>query len=202
MTRTYKETKRTVYNRGAAPDIFLDELVEWGRKAPDEIFAPNNRYDIYNKASHELGPWTDLIHRKAVMLEVLRCLAAFESSFDWNEGIDTSRASRDTPENSEAGAWQVSYDARHIAPELKAFLIANRIADGLKFQREMKVNHELAMEFITRALRYSTKMNGPLYRGDERRNTWPNRPRLWDEKESIYPWLNREAVGEFRGFLS
>ena len=42
----YSAAKRQVDNRGVAPDDFLDQLVAWGRTAPEEIFAPNKRQDV------------------------------------------------------------------------------------------------------------------------------------------------------------
>ena len=76
----YIATKQRVLNRGVPPDAFLDELVAWGKEAPDEIFAPNNHVDIYSSVVGVLGPWQGIPHRRAVMLEVMRVLAGFESS--------------------------------------------------------------------------------------------------------------------------
>lgn len=191
-------TKAAVLNRGTPPDAFLTELVEWGRKAPDIIFAPNPRADIYSKTVGELGPWRDIIHRKGAMLEVMRVLAGFESSWDWNEGVDTSRIGQDTASNSEAGAWQVSFDARNISRDLRQFLDVRGIQDGVKFQRLMKSDHELAMEFVARLMRFTTRHNGPLYKGDERNAI---RESLRGPEHSIYPWLSRDACTEFRELL-
>lgn len=196
---TFNHTRSQVLNRGRAPIPFLSELVEWAKTAPDEIFAKNNEVDIYSKVHPELGPYTDLKYRKAVMLEVMRVLALFESSCDWNEGVDTSRAGADTSENSEAGAWQVSYNARKLHPELAAFLKKKGIKDGITFQRKMKSDHALAMEFVARLMRYNTKHNGPLYKGAERNII---RPSLRHAKHSIYPWLSRSSVEEFAQLLT
>src|SRR5262245_21088786 len=84
----YSATKQHVFNRGVPPDDFLDQLVAWGKQAPDEIFTPNLLSDIYSSVKNTLGPWRDLQHRRAVMLEVMRVLAGFESSWNWNEGRD------------------------------------------------------------------------------------------------------------------
>lgn len=195
----FNETKRKVFNRGIPPDSFLEELVNWARTAPDEIFAPNPHNDIYSKVKPELGPYESLLHRKAVMLEVMRVLAGFESSWDWKEGVDTSRLGDDTPENSEAGAWQVSYDARRLHPELASLLRDRGISDGITFQRKMKFDHPLAMEFVARLMRVNTRHNGPLYKGDERNAI---RSSLRGEEHSIYPWLSREAVEEFEALLA
>lgn len=196
---TFRETKQKVFNRGVPPDEFLAELVNWARSAPDEIFEPNPLNDIYSKVAPELGPYTSFTHRRAVMLEVMRVLAGFESSWDWQEGVDTSRLGSDTPENSEAGAWQVSYDARRLAPVLAKMLRDRGISDGVTFQRKMKFDHPLAMEFVARLMRHNTKHNGPLYKGDERSII---RRSLRGEEHSIYPWLSREAVWEFEELLS
>lgn len=200
MADSKRAVKTEVHNRGSAPDSFLAEMVAWAKTAPDEIFAVNaSTTDIYNKVKAELGPWRSLLHRKAVMLEVMRVLAGFESSWRWNEGVDVSRAGSDTAENSEAGAWQVSWDARRLHPSLRDLLALKRIGDGKKFQREMKDDHPLAMEFVARLMRHNTRHNGPLYKGDERNAI---RPSLRDAEHSIYPWLKREAVDEFMALLT
>src|SRR5690242_20349021 len=108
----YKATKRRVHNRGVPPNSFLDELLAWGRTAPDDIFAPNSNYDVYSSVSKVLGPWQDLRHRRAVMLEVMRVLAGFESSWRWGEGTDAAadkwaakHHTTRSPAEIEAGAW-------------------------------------------------------------------------------------------------
>lgn len=197
--RVFEETKRRVFNRGVAPDSFLNEMVDWAITADGDLFAPNDRYDIYSKVRYELGPWESLVHRRAVMLEVMRVLAGFESSWDWQEGVDTSRLGSDTPENSEAGAWQVSYDARKLDPELAALVVSRGIEDGITFQRVTKFDHPFAMEFVALLMRFNTKHNGPLYKGDERLII---RKSLRGEEHSIYPWLNRQSVIEFQKYLT
>src|SRR5580693_1899343 len=102
----YVAAKQRVANRGVPPDSFLDELVAWGKTAPDEIFAPNSFKDIYSSVFSTLGPWDGLQHRRAVMLEVMRVLAGFESSWNWNEGRDVTNPTSVTSDTIEAGAWQ------------------------------------------------------------------------------------------------
>jgi hypothetical protein len=53
---TFQTTKQKVSNRGVPPDSFLDELVAWGRTAPDEIFAPNPYAEVYSNIVGVLGP--------------------------------------------------------------------------------------------------------------------------------------------------
>lgn len=191
-----------VLNRGTPPAAFIQEMVAWAKEAPGDIFdrTPTvGTKDIYNKVHAELGPYEDLTHRKAVMLEVMRCLAGFESSWDWKEGVDTSRLGSDTPENSEAGAWQVSYDARRLDHSLAKLIRDKGISDGITFQRKMKFDHPLAMEFVSRLMRINCRHNGPLYKGDERSII---RSSLRGAEHSIYPWLNRDAVAEFLTLLA
>ena len=134
------------------------------------------------------------------MLEVMRVLAGFESSWDFNEGIDTSRVPQDTPQNSEAGAWQVSADSLGIGQDLKD-LVKREVGtlNGLEFQRAMKANHPLAMEYIARLMRHTRMANGPLYKGPERSKL---SQKVRGEKQSIYPWLSRDAVAEFQALLA
>lgn len=191
-----------VHNRGVAPVAFIREMAAWARTAPADIFARTTTVgvrDIYNKVFAELGPYRDATHRKAVMLEVMRVLAGFEASWDWTEGVDTSRLGVTTPENAEAGAWQVSYDARHTNKKLSVLLANNAITNGIKFQQAMKFNRPLAMEFVARLMRENTRHNGPLYKGEERNAI---RKSLRGSVHSIYPWVRRESVKELESLIT
>ncbi len=181
---SYTATKQKVANRGVPPDSFLDELVAWGRQAPDEIFAPNPNDDVYSSVVGTLGPWQGLPHRRAAMLEVMRVLAGFESSWKWTEGRDTTNPTSVTPDTIEAGAWQVSANSMNFGQELKDLVMAQvGTLDGTEFQKAMKENHPLAMEYIARLLRRTTRHNGPVLRHE------------------IDPWLHRSAVAEFQALL-
>ena len=181
---SYIATKQHILNRGIAPNDFLDQLVAWGKSAPDEIFARNPYSDIYSSVFNTLGPWSSDLHRRAVMLEVMRVLAGFESSWNWNAGVDHHNPHSVTPDTIEAGAWQVSANALHFGPELKALVIAQvGTSDGNEFQQAMKRNHPLAMEFVARLLRRTTRHHGPILRHE------------------IHPWLRRDAVAEFQALM-
>ncbi len=181
---TFIATKKRVANRGKPPDDFLDQLVDWGKQAPDEIFAPNSFNDIYSSVKGVLGPWEGLQHRRAVMLEVMRVLAGFESSWKWNAGVDTTNPTSVTPETIEAGAWQVSANSRNFGQELKDLLLAEvGTLDGNAFQAAMKANHPLAMEYVARLLRRTTQHHGPV------------------KRHEIDEWLRRDAVAEFQQLL-
>jgi hypothetical protein len=180
---SYKATKQQVYNRRIAPDDFLDQLVAWGQQAPDEIFAPNSASDIYSSVYNTLGPWQGDQHRRAVMLEVLRVLAGFESSWHWNAGKDPGNHS-DDPMTFETGAWQVSANSMNWGQELKNLVQAHLHTFNVQaFQDGMKSDHPLAIEYIARLLRRTTQANGPV------------------ERHEIDPWLRTNAVEEFRSLL-
>ena len=178
-------TKQPVANRGIPPDSFLQTLVAWGRLAPEEIFAPNPYADIYGSVKAVLGPWRDNWHRRAVMIEVLRVLGGFESSWSWLAGRDTTNASSVTPETIEAGLWQVSANSMNFGLELRALVFLHCSAsDGNSFQAAMKRDRALAMEYIARLLRRTCLHNGPVLRHE------------------IDQWLRRDAVEEFQAAMT
>jgi hypothetical protein len=111
-------------------------------------------------------------------------LAGFESSWDWNEGRDTTNSTSVTPSTIEAGAWQVSSNSRYFGPELRK-LIWDTVGtfDGNIFQKATKRNHVFAMEYVARLLRLTTNHHGPV------------------KRKEINPWLSRAAVGEWMKLL-
>lgn len=180
----YTAAKHRVSNRGVPPDAFLDELVAWGKRAPDDIFVPNSIHDVYTNVSRALGPWQGPRHRRAAMLEIMRVLAGFESSWNWNEGRDTTNPTSNTASTIEAGAWQVSANSMGFGTELRNLVQARAGAvDGTSFQRAMKRDHQLAMEYIARLLRRTVNHNGPV------------------KRHEIDAWLRRDAVDEFMQLL-
>src|ERR1700739_2359948 len=89
--RIYNACHRAVSSQHESPpNSFLDQLIDAIDPLPDEVFAQNDRRDIYSVMEGALGPWTTLLHRKAVMCEVLRVQAAFESDWKGNEGVDVN----------------------------------------------------------------------------------------------------------------
>lgn len=179
-------TKQKVTNRGIPSSEFLTELVQWGKTAAPDIFAPNQiPDDIYSSVVGALGPWQGAVHRRAAMLEVMRVLAGFESSWNWSAGADPNTAEPGKIETLEAGAWQVSANSMKLGPELKALVVAAiGTEDPSAFRAEMKKDHRLAMEYIARLLRRSVAANGPVVRHE------------------IDQWLKRDAVTEFQNLLA
>ena len=185
MTRTFVASRHEVFNRGRASNSFLNELVDWCVTAPDEVFVRNEITDIYSSVSGELGPYESLIHRKAVMLEVLRVLGGFESSWDWNADVDTTNPNSNTPCRAEAGIFQCSGDSMDIDASLRT-LVLNTIGnpDCENFRTETKANHAFAIEYCARLLRFTTGHHGPI------------------KHRKIHMWLRRDAVAEFQSFLT
>ncbi|WP_330544351.1 hypothetical protein V0242_10735 [Aeromonas hydrophila] len=184
MTRVFIACNQKVHNRGKPPQTFLNELVDWALEAPVEIFEKNNRFDIYSSVIQQLGPWNSLSHRKAVMLEVLRVLGGFESSWEWPAGVDTTNPKSNTLCTEEAGIFQCSGNSMSFSPTLKALLLTTGTDGSCKsFIDETKSNHRFAIEYCARLLRYTIKHHGPIKGGH------------------IHPWLRRDAVEEFEAFL-
>ena len=169
-----------VDNRGAPPEAFLNELIAWGRTAPADIFEKNERFDIYSMTSPRLGPYPSLNRRKAVMMEVLRVLAGFESSWRWNEGKDASNPTENTLDTESAGPFQISANSMYLDASLRA--CAGRygvIKDSKAFRALMMTSHVFAFEYTARLLRVNLQHNGPVKRSE------------------ILPWLKRNAVDAF-----
>jgi hypothetical protein len=181
----YQALKQLVPGRGVPPDGFLDELVSWGRFAPSDIFLPpDSGTDVYTSVFRVLGPWRGLQHRRAVMLEIMRVLAGFESSWRWGEGVDVTNPRSNTATTAEAGAWQVSADSMAHGQDLRDLVLRRAGAvDGITFQRAMKQDHQLAMEYIARLLCHTVRHNGPVRDG------------------LMHPHLKRDAVQEFQALM-
>lgn len=183
----FKATKQPVSNRGIPSEGFLSQLVSWGRAAQDDIFAPNPvKMDVYALVEPVLGPYTSLLHRRAVMLEVMRVHGMFESSGNWNEGVDTTNASSMVNiKGQETGLWQVSFDSTGFDHSLKDCVLRYCQAfTPQEFIVQMKAQHAFACEYYARLVRFSIKWAGPL------------RDNLID------PYLKRDAVAEFEQLLS
>lgn len=184
MSRNFVACREKVFNRGRPPVAFLDELVDWGTSAPDEIFSRNDRVDIYSVVKDELGPWANDLERRAAMLEVLRVLAGFESSWNWDEGVDTGNPNSNTPCTEEAGILQCSGDSMDIDRSLKELVRSvSGVTDCDTFRVTTKANHPFALEYCARLLRCTVTHHGPI------------------KHNEIQPWLRRDAMAELLGFI-
>ncbi|WP_217897001.1 hypothetical protein [Granulicella rosea] len=181
----YVASKQRVDNRGVPPDAFLDELIAWGRTAPEDLFTPSAHKDVYANVEHALGPWSGIEQRRAAMLEVMRVLAGFESSWNWDAGRDMTNPRSVAAATMEAGAWQISADSMHFGKDLRALVLRQvGTLDGNDFQRATKQNHPFAMEYVARLLRITVNHNGPV------------------KDHKIDPWLRKDAVAEFLQLLA
>ena len=171
---------------GRPPIAFLQQLVETLDGLPDDVFAENELHDIYAVMKGVLGPYTSLKHRKAVMCEVLRVQAGFESDWRWDAGVDSgNHRSRTHIESEETGAFQVSFDSigtRQSA--LLGFAKQHGIDTAETFITKMKTDHGLAVEYCARLLRISTSWCGTI-----------------KDPTKVISHVRRDAVEEFQTFL-
>jgi hypothetical protein len=185
----FVKTRVKVLNRGIPPVEFLQEIVGWGKTAAPEIFADKKteEKDVYASVKEELGPFKNIPHRKACMLEVMRVLAGFESSWKWDTGRDTTNPEEDSPDTISAGPFQVSANSMGFGQDLRDLVgrhgIRNAKRDGDAFQVLMKTNHTVAFDYISRLLRHTVRHNGPVKRCE------------------INAWLSRDAAKEFQQLL-
>lgn len=184
MPRNFVACRQKVLNRGQPPVAFLNELVDWGISAPDEIFSPNDKTDIYAVVKNELGPWANDRERRAAMLEVLRVLAGFESSWNWKAGVDTNNPTSNTACTEEAEILQCSGNSMNFDKSLKELLrkVSGK-TDCDTFRATTKANHPFALEYCARLLRFTVDHNGPV------------------KRKEINPWLRRDAMAELLGFI-
>lgn len=198
-----KIANEKVYNRGTAPQEFLDELVRVLRQAPIEIFSTTygslKEPDVFEFLADNI-PWvpspvsrmTDP-ERRALMCELLRVLGGFESSWDWTKGRDTTNPESFTPCTSEAGLWQCSGDSmnfdgslvdcfmEHYKDQSWREFLGNQGRDERceDFQNLTKESSPFAIEYVCRLLRFTVRHHGPLKRGE------------------VFPWLREAGYKEF-----
>ena len=166
-------------NGNVAPDSFLQELITWANQAPNQVFESNPKSDVYSFSKAKLAPngWKNLKHRKAAMLEVMRNLASWESSYSWKAGIDTQNASSAKNKcNEEAGIFQTSANIMAFDKSLKD-LFDKRCrqqysgnSDCIKFikcSKDPHADHTFTIEITARALRFTTRHWGPLLRRND-----------------------------------
>jgi len=202
----FLSTLKLVDGRGRPPIAFLEELVAWGKTAPDEIFAPNRvPNDAFAIIKPALGTfmgldpsgtplyrWDNLAHRKAAMLELMRVHAGRESSWKFTEGVDkTNKTSMRNKTGEETGVFQVSFDSTWLDSRegkdiMGAFVKARGLDTPAKFIAAMKADHNLAFEYYARLVRVSVAWAGPLIRHGA---------------DSVFPYLSKGAMREFGKLL-
>ena len=184
----YNACLKPISEQHEKPSIeFLDTLVDTIENLPNEVFSRNNKYDIYSVMNGVLGPYSDLLHRKAVMCEVLRVVAAFESDWDWDEGVDVGKPkSKFKKTAEETGAFQVSYDSMSTDKSLEQCLEKHEGKHDIDtFITAMKSNHQLAVEYCARLFRFDTTWCGTV-----------------KNENMVISHVSRNSVDEFKNFLS
>lgn len=175
-------------SKDSPPIDFLTDIVALVKQMDNSIFAPNTEvHDVFNGITgwqgEKLSPeW--FIHRKAVMLEVLRVLGGFESTWNWNEGKDQSSHHENDEETESAGLWQISYNSRAFGNDLRLLIARWNILSGYDFQAITKLKKSFAVEYAVRLFRHTTQHNGPLKRGE------------------VQTQLNFDAIEEFKQLLN
>lgn len=194
-TSDYPAIFQKVLNRGSVPVEFVEEIVSWAQATmatKPEVFDVNaSPRDIYATVKGKLGPYEQpkpeetRLRRVAVMLEVMRVHAGFESSWDWNEGVDrNNHQSMAHKEGEETGAFQVSFDSTRLADNaMLGFAQGNGIADPDDFIAKMKTDHRLALNYYARLIRGDVSWAGPI------------------KRHEIDQYLSVEAVEEFEALI-
>ena len=164
----FNHTLQPVANRGSAPIGFLNQVLVWGENEPDITFTLRKddaeETDIYTvlRKLFSKEDWTSLVRRKCWMMEVLRVLAGFESSWKPNTGADTTNPAERDAETFSAGLWQISYNSRGFGQDLRDMLVVYGIHNGAQFQQMMKTNFTFAARWAARLFRHTIRHNGPL----------------------------------------
>ncbi len=170
-----------VHNRGKIPAWFVEDVIAVAKATPDVVFAPNSNYDIYSSIAPQLGPWRDLKHRKAAMVNVVLVAAGYESSWDYSEGRDMS-ANNTSSCTEEAGILQSSGNSNYFSKTLGAYqqqVCGGTSCDNFRacsksgnstFKKEFPVGH------FMRLVRFTIKHHGPLVR------------------KEVNPWLSKACV--------
>lgn len=156
----YAPLKKLIANRGVPTDEVIERLVEVIGSLPDEVFVPNDLYDVYSSVAGKLGPYLGLLHRKAVMADVLMVLGELESSDNWNEGADTNNPEETDPWTWSAGIFQISPNSRNLSPTLREISPSNPV----EFRAKMLKDHAWAITYAVHLLRITTHHNGPVRR--------------------------------------
>lgn len=203
MVREFNHTRQEVYNRGGAPENFLNFIVDWALDTPSQLFQYNDNADVYSHVRYKLGPWKEgddfLTHRKAVMLEVLRTLCGFESSWNWEEDYDQS-ANEGYPTDRhikewEAGILQSSSDSLNTYQSCSQYAAALGIGvnDHTAFRMLSMQKGAFPIHYGVLILRETYMHHGPLLRTEN--NTADS------QESSLHPYLSKACVAEFENLL-
>lgn len=164
---------RSIPNQGKIKPEVLNNIIDFVRSAPDEVFEKNNEQDLYWLLSKSMGPITTLKQRRAVMADTQIVLGALESSWRYGIGIDPATSTSKPCDEWEAGMFQCSSNtlANFGKGKLTALFKAacgNYMSLGTckAFQKCTKEEPAFAHSYVALLLRYTTRHHGPLLRGN------------------------------------
>jgi len=176
-----------IHNRGKPPLAVVKDIISVVKGMPSAAFAVNDVYDVYSSVAPQLGPYTSMKHRRAVMAEVLIVLAGYESSWNYKLGRDTM-AMNFSACTQEAGMFQTSGNSVNFGVDLmqlqyqKCINYAGRTPCD-KFITCTKNDKNLAIEWTARLLRHTVNHHGPL------------------KRKEIHQWLRPECVKAIEGSI-
>lgn len=186
----FRSVRQELYNIGRPSEVFLEILVAWGRDMPRALFVRNSEYDIYSHVKSRLGPWRGNLHRRAVMLEVLRVLAGFESRWNWSYGQGCSCSVGVTDCAQKAGIFQCSAESMTADQSLRNLLRATTGSDDCRsFQTASKRNRTFALNYCAQLLRFTVDHHESI-RGSDTQSQRSN-------SDKIIEFLSKDSVDEF-----
>lgn len=186
---SYQFAISVVYNRGAPPVAFIDELVLWAKFAGDDVFMPNDSNDIYAKYAPVLGPWTSLPQRKAGMMEMLRVLAGYEVAGHGRP--EPTRiiliTARQQPRRGSSRCRRTRWPLATLKTRLFAFW---QHRSG-RFYPGDETDTFFALDYAARLLRLTINANGPVLHDDLASG----------DKKYLHHWLSPSAMNEFMALI-
>jgi hypothetical protein len=154
------------HGHGAPPPAFVAELVSLFADLSDDLFAVNEEdWDIFTLLEHPdcMGPLVGISVRRAALCAALLVDAGFESDWNWNEGADTT-AGPETPEETESGVWQASWNSVNFDDSLRIYAASCGVTRAADFIAS-KPNHAFQVGYVVRLFRFNTRWSGPANRG-------------------------------------
>lgn len=163
---------RSIPNQGKIPTSVLNNIIDFVRSAPDQVFEKNNEQDIYWLFAKTLGPITTLKQRRAVMADTQIVLGALESSWGYGVGRDPATPASKPCNEYEAGMFQVSSNSMAFGNGQLTTLFKAACGPYMSlgtcqaFQKCTKEEPAFAHSYVGLLLRYTINHHGPIKRGN------------------------------------
>lgn len=163
---------RSIPNQGKIKTEVLNNIIDFVRSAPDQVFEKNEEQDLYWLLAKTMGPITTIKQRRAVMADTQIVLGALESSWRYGIGIDPATSTSKPCDEWEAGMFQCSSNSMAFGKGKLTALFKAACGDYLSlgnckgFQKCTKEEPAFAHSYVALLLRYTTRHHGPLLRGN------------------------------------